>query len=151
MGLVLAYGCLLALGFTIYWCFHYTRIGDQLTDPDRRPSKASVTRSLWIGLATNIAGMICAMVVAMWKVGALLFRMLSVPPGAATIYNPSEGAAILSRSGPIIVPMDMITLQAAVNAMAAELVGILVSLFLLYQITQSLSNREKMVTDLGGE
>lgn len=88
-------------------------------------------------LATNIAPMICAMVVAMWRVAALLLRVLSVPPGAATIYNPSEGATILSRSSLIIVPMDRITLQTAVNAVAAELVGIIISLCMLYQITQS--------------
>lgn len=143
VGLVLAYACLFALVFTIYWCFNYTLIGQKLENPQRRPTKANVIRSLWIGLTTNIVGMIFAMIVALWKVGTLLFKMLSVPPGAATIYNPGNGPAILNRTGPIIVPMDMISLQAAFNAMAAELVGIIIALFLLYKITRSSPNRDK--------
>ncbi|MGC9528471.1 MAG: DUF3611 family protein, partial [Limnospira sp.] len=106
-----------------------------------RPTKASVTRTLWIGLSANIVGMSCAIVVALWKVGVLLFKMLSLPPGAATIYNPGTGPTILNRSGPIIVPMDMIALQAAVNAIAAELVGIVVASFLLYKVTQNSGKR----------
>ncbi|MGC9525747.1 MAG: DUF3611 family protein, partial [Limnospira sp.] len=51
VAVILAYACLIALGFTMYWCFRYTQIGNQLDDPDRRPTKASVTRTLWIGLS----------------------------------------------------------------------------------------------------
>lgn len=141
VGVILAYACLIALGFTIYWCFRYTQIGNQLDDPQRRPTKASVTRTLWIGLSANIVGMSCAVVVALWKVGVLLFKMLSVPPGAAMIDNSGGGPTIVSRSGPIIVPMDLIALQAAVNAIAAELVGIIVAAFLLYMVTQNSGKR----------
>lgn len=140
-GVILAYACLIALGFTLYWCFRYTQIGQKLETPERRPTKAQVTRTLWIGLSANIVGMSCAIIVALWKVGTLLFKMLSLPPGAATIYNPGSGPTILNRGGPLIVPMDMIALQATVNAIAAELVGVIVASFLLYKIMQNSGKR----------
>ncbi len=141
LGTILAYGCLLTLIFTIYWCFHYTQLSDQLKNPELRPSKAQIRRSLWIGILANLCGMTCAMIVALWRVGTLLFRMLSLPPGASTIYTPMPGAAVVNP-GSIIVPMNMISLQAMMNTIAAELVGVTVTLWLLYRVIQHTSPGE---------
>lgn len=138
LGTILAYGCLLTLIFTIYWCFHYTQLSDRLRNLDTRPSKAEIRRSLWIGILVNLCGMTCALIVALWQVGTLLFRMLSLPPGASTIYTPVPGAAVVNP-GSIVVPMNMIALQAMINTIAAELVGLMVTLWLLYRVLQHTS------------
>jgi hypothetical protein len=134
LGVFLGYAALLVLIFTIYWCFRYTRIARDLEDPDYRPSRARVTQELWIGLLANAGGMACAVMLAMWKVGTLLFRLLSVPQNA-TLLAPEQGGTVVTR-GALIVPLDMISLQAMVNTIAAELVGILVTLWLLRLILQ---------------
>lgn len=138
---ILAYGCLFALIFTIYWCFHYTQLSDRLGSREVRPSKAQIRRSLWIGILANMGGMTCAILVALWRVGTLLFRMLSLPPGASTLYTPVPGTAVVNP-GSIIVPMNMIALQAMINTIAAELVGLGVTLWLLYRVLQHTAPRE---------
>lgn len=134
--LILAYGCLLALLFTLYWFFRYTRIAKKLDSTDKHPSKADIIRSLWIGLIANVVGMACAVMVAMGQVGTLLFKVLFIPQGAATIYRQTPEETVYS-SGSIIVPFDLIALQAMVNTVAAELVGIIVALWLLSRVNQT--------------
>jgi hypothetical protein len=136
---ILAYGCLLALVFTIYWCYRYTRLANKLENSKLRPSKEEVTRSLWIGLLANVGGMSCAVLVAIWLVGTLLFKMLSLPQGATTIAptRGSEGTVI--SPGQIVVPNDLIAMQAMVITVAAELIGIIVALLLLYRVSQNRS------------
>jgi hypothetical protein len=134
LSVFLSYGALLVLIFTIYWCFRYTRLASALEDPDRRPSRANVTQELWVGLLANAVGMACTVMLAMWKVGTLLFKLLSVPQNAA-ILAPGQAGTVVTR-GALIVPLDMISLQAMVNTIAAELVGIIVTLWLLRLISQ---------------
>jgi hypothetical protein len=130
IGLILAYVALSVLVFTIYWCYRYTRLAKRLDNPEARPPKADVIRMLWISIIVNIGGMISAIFIAIWKVSSMLFNMLLMPQGA--IVTP---AAPLMRS-PLITPFDMITLQAIVNTMAAELVGLVIALWLLYRVNQ---------------
>ncbi|MBD2430854.1 MULTISPECIES: DUF3611 family protein [Fischerella] len=133
IGVFFAYACLLVLIFTIYWCFRYTRLSKKLDDPDLRPSRKEVTRDLWIGILANISGMIFAVIVLLTQVGLLLNRVLSIPQGAATIYTPLPGAAIATSNLPI-TPLQIISMQAVSCAIAAELVGVIVALWLLYRL-----------------
>lgn len=133
IGVFFAYACLLALLFTIYWCFRYTRLSKKLDDPDLRPSRKEVTRDLWIGILANISGMIFAVIVLLTQVGLLLNRVLSLSQGAATIYTPLPGAAIATSNLPI-TPLQIISMQAVSCAIAAELVGVIVALWLLYRL-----------------
>ncbi|MEL7034660.1 MAG: DUF3611 family protein [Cyanobacteria bacterium J06592_8] len=132
-GAILSYSCLLALIFTTYWCFHYTQVSRKLEDPQRRPQKTAVLRCLWIGLTANIIGMICAVIVGMGQIGTFLFKTLLLPSGATTIYRPIPGAAVLNP-GSILAPFDLISLQAIMNAIAADLVGIIITSLLLFRV-----------------
>lgn len=133
IGNVLAFACLIALLFTIYWCFRYTRVAIDLEDPNFRPRRMDVIRTLWVGLLSNAAGMLCAVLIGMGKAGTLLTTMLSLPPGAITLTTPVGGGTLLNR-GPIVTVLDMVAMQAVINTIAAELVGILVALWLLYRL-----------------
>ncbi|MCP6759596.1 MAG: DUF3611 family protein [Fischerella sp. CENA71] len=133
IGVFFAYACLLVLIFTIYWCFRYTRLSKKLDDPDLRPSRKEVTRDLWIGIIANVSGMIFAVIVLMTQVGLLLNKVLSIPQGASTIYRPIPGAAVATPGLPI-TPLQIISMQAVSCAIAAELVGVIVALWLLYRL-----------------
>ncbi|WP_026735124.1 DUF3611 family protein [Fischerella sp. PCC 9605] len=138
MGTFFAYACLFVLLFTIYWCFRYTRLSKKIDDPYLRPSKAEVIRDIWIGIIANVGGMIFAVIVMMTQVGLLLNRVLSLPQGASTIYTRVPGAAVATPGLPI-TPLQMMSMQAIVNAIAAELVGVIVALWLLYRIMPRIS------------
>lgn len=128
------YASLIALVFTIYWCFRYTRIGQKLTNPDLRPSRFEVTRTLSIGLLVNLAGLIFAVIVAMSQVNNLLVKLLSLPQGSSTIFSPNQGAAVMARVP--ITPLQMMGLQAVISAIAAQIIGLIVALWLLHRVNQ---------------
>ncbi len=136
LGLFLAIICLLALLLAMYWCFHYVRLARKLENADLRPAKAAVVRSLWMGLTINIVGMVCAVLIAMKLIATLTFNMLKLPQGA-TVIAPGAGSNLINQS-PLLTPSDMITTQAMINTIAAELVGIIITLLLLSKMTQNL-------------
>jgi hypothetical protein len=141
---VLAYGCLLFLAFSIFWSFRYTKLGQQLASPNRFPSPEQVKQTLRIGIVVNLGGMLISVVVAMGAVGTMLFRVLTLPPGALPMLDPRQGmnSAALNTSQ-WIVPLDVVWLQALINTIGAQLVGIIVSLFLLFRVSQVGSKPDK--------
>ena len=133
-GLWLAIACLVFLIFSIYWCFRYTQLANRLEEPDQRPARSQVFRDLKLGLVANLGIMILAVMIAMGKVGELTVRMLSLPKGA-TVIKPSEVGTMITQ-GAIVTSSNMITIQAMMCAIAAGLVGVIVSLLLLYLVGQ---------------
>lgn len=128
------YASLIALIFTIYWCFRYAKIGQKLTDPDLRPSRFEVIRTLSIGLLVNLVGIIFAVIVAMYQVNSLLVKLLSLPQGSSTIFTPTQGAAVMARVP--ITPLQMMGLQAVISAIAAQIIGLTVTIWLLHRVNQ---------------
>ncbi|AHB89068.1 membrane protein of unknown function DUF3611 [Thermosynechococcus sp. NK55a] len=120
LGLVLAIIGLVFLGVSIYCCYRYPQLGRRLDQPEKRPTKEHVIRSLNIGLWVNIAGMIFTVAAAEWNVGMLLLKVLSIPQGAA-VY----------ATNVLIEPLEIFVIQAKVNTIAAQLTGIIVALWLL--------------------
>ena len=88
---------------------------------------------LRIGLFGNLIGMVCTLMVAMGAVGAMLLNVLSQPQGAIpTLTDPRVGIGPPGlASNQWIVPLHVVWLQALLNNMAAQVVGILVTLYLL--------------------
>lgn len=129
----LAYTSLVFLLFSIFWSFRYTRMGRSLLNSDRRPDASRVMGILRIGLFGNLIGIVCTLMVAMGAVGAMLLNVLSQPQGAIpTLTDPRVGIGPPGlASNQWIVPLDVVWLQALLNNMAAQVVGILVTLYLL--------------------
>ncbi|MDC0835745.1 hypothetical protein CKA32_003995 [Geitlerinema sp. FC II] len=140
IGIVLSYACLLVLIFTIYWCYRYIQMAEKLDDPERCPPKPEVVRCVWIGIVANVIGAVCGVLVNLGQVGRLLFRVLSVPQGGSTISTPGQGSAVFSQ-GAGIAPLEIVGLQASINIVAAELVGIIVGGWLLYSLSSRSPSR----------
>ena len=135
-GNILSFVDMLTLVFTIYWCFRYTRLASKLEDSNQRPAKARVIKEVWIGIIANVGVILLAVLIGMVMVGGLLYAILSLPPGAATILQPAPGGALINP-GPIIVPMDLLGLLAVMNVILAGLVGVIVSLWLLSRLRKT--------------
>lgn len=134
VGLFLAVACLLALLLAMYWCFHYVRLARKLETARLRSAQGTVIRVLWTGLIINIVGMVCAVLIAIAKTATLTINMLRLPQGATIIT--SEAVGNRANQVSLITPSDMITLQAMINTIAAELVGIIIALLLLRKAMQ---------------
>lgn len=128
---ILGFTSLLLLFFTVYWFYRYT----QLASKQQNMTVAEILQKLWIGLVANIICIICGVLVAIGKVLSLLYVMLSLPAGAAKIFNPVPGATVLDPFAQVVVPLDMIGLLAMMSSIAAGLLGIIISLWLLHQVT----------------
>jgi hypothetical protein len=125
---------ILTLIFTIYWCFRYTRLASKLESANQPPSKVSVIREVWVGIIANVGVIFLAALIGMVTVGGLLYIILSLPQGGAAILQPTPGGKAINP-GTIIVPMDMLGLLAVMNVILAGLVGVIVSLWLLYRLS----------------
>ncbi|PMB00782.1 hypothetical protein CEN50_01695 [Fischerella thermalis CCMEE 5268] len=126
LGLFCAVGGLLILGISLYWDWRYTRIGKELhsANPALHPKKADVIRLLWRGLTLNGVGMILTLFGVEAIVGTLVARSLTQVEGLA-IYNASQ----------LIEPLDMFVVQANINTILAQFVGIISSAWLISRIS----------------
>lgn len=108
-------GGIAALGLSVYWFYRYSRLGQQLKDPDPtlHPSRKAIVQVLQLGVLVNLVAMLLTLVGIETIVGALLLKTLSVPQGAA-IY----------RTGQLIEPIDIFVVQANISMIAAQFVGI---------------------------
>jgi len=133
-GLWLAVVCLLLLLFSIYWCFRYISVARRLDSQDLRPAKSEVKRILSIGLLTNLIIMALSVLIALWRVSELTWKMLLLPQGA-TVISPGQTATTMTQ-GALITPSNMIAIHAMISAIAAGLVGAIVALILIAQVAK---------------
>ena len=140
LGLWLAIACLIILLFSIYWCFRYTQLANKIENRDLRPAKSQVSHDLRLGLVANLGIMTIAVIIALSRVGELTFRMMTLPKGA-TVIAPQPAGTVMAP-GALITPSNMIAIQAMICAIAAGLVGVIVSLLLLYQVGQHRNSSE---------
>ena len=120
------------LFFTIFWSYRYTRLAKGMADPEKRPPKSFVTKTLWIGLMASCLGILFSMLLMMFEVGRLLFVFLRAPQGGVPVmqtetYDPSSWVSAI----------DMVGLLADLSVLAAELVVLAFTLWLLFRITTS--------------
>ena len=132
LGNYLSYGSLLIMVFTTFWFYRYTRLGSRIADPELRPPQASVVRTLWIGLWAGAAGVVFSMLVLMSAVGRLLF-ILMANPQTGIMVAPALGGAdpVMSVSA-----IDAVTLASLIKMLAAELILLGFTLWLLFRVTR---------------
>lgn len=121
----------LILAFTIFWCYRYTRLGKHMAAPTKRPPKASVIRTLWIGVVASCLGILFSMLLMVFEVGRLLFVFLRAPQGGAPVVQ-------VDKSDPSrwVSAIDMVKILADLSVLSAELVVLAITLWLLFRITQ---------------
>jgi hypothetical protein len=138
---ILAYGCLLSLGFSIFWSFRYTKLGRSLAATTRPLSLEKITKTLWLGVTVNLSCMVVTVLVAIGAIGTMLFRVLTLPPGAIPLFDQRQGLNLNANQW--IVPLDVVWLQALINTIAAQLVGVVISLLLFYRVNNIRNNKKK--------
>ncbi len=128
LGIFFAALGLLTLGGGIFLAFRYTKIGKQLvsSNPQNRPRKMQAVQVLRLGLIVNLVGMLLTLLGAQAISGSLLLKAWSVPQGVVGVSSEQ-----LSR---LVQPIDVVVVQANINAVTAHFAGVVGSLWLLNSI-----------------
>jgi Protein of unknown function (DUF3611) len=127
-----SFGSLLLLLFTMFWSYHYTRLGRRMRNAECRPPSSSILRSLWIGTLAGCLGAYISVVLLLGSVGRLLFVFMNAPQGGMQVIQ----TATEQRAG-WISTMDMLDLMTIVFTLTAELTVLAFSLWLLFRMLQS--------------
>jgi hypothetical protein len=119
---------ILALLFSVYWNYKYTRFGKQLLNPNPalHPSKADTVRAIRLGIVAGLVGILISILGAGATVGVLVAKSVSQPPGVA-ITDPYR----------IIRAMDVFVEVANINSIFAHFIGTVGSLWLLEKAHQN--------------
>lgn len=144
IGEYMALVALLVLLFTIFWSYRYTRLGRKMADPAQRPAASLVTQVLWTGLAASLVGIFLSLLLMTFEVGRLLFVFLRAPQGGMPViqtqtYDPATWVSAI----------DMAGLLAELSVLAAELLVLTFSLWLLFKLTLSETKYETAGAKVG--
>jgi hypothetical protein len=128
---VLSLANLLVLLFTIVWFYRYTDLGKRIADPQSRPTESAVLATVWTGLVASSLGVLFSIVVMLLEVGQLLFYFLAAPQaGVATIQTAGAAASWVSA-------VDLLSLLALLQMLAAEVITLVLGLWLMFRTTQT--------------
>lgn len=123
---------LLILIFTTGWFYRYTRLAERIADPQSRPSASSVTGSVWTGVVASSLGILFSMLVMILETGHLLFYFLKAPQAGVPVFQTSTiGAASW------VSAVDMVSLMALSLFLFAEIIVLILGLWLLFRTTQA--------------
>jgi hypothetical protein len=120
---------LLMLLFTLYWSYRYTRLGRQMMSPDKRPPESTVIRTVWIGVTASTVGMLFSMIVLLIETSNMLFIFLRAQQGGILTVQTGPEAPYWVSS------VDMGSLMALILTLFAELIVLVLSLWLLFRTT----------------
>ncbi|MDY6783094.1 MAG: DUF3611 family protein [Cyanobacteriota bacterium] len=122
LGIFLAIGSLLVVGFRVYWAYRYTRLAKLLRsrDRNRHPSKTEIINVLRIGALVSFGGLLLGFLAAEVTTITVLAKSLSQPQGVA-VYSPEN----------IVRAMDLFLVLATLNLIGAHFLGAMNSLGLL--------------------
>jgi len=133
-----AFGSLLVLIFTTWWCYRYTRIAERMRISGSRPSSASVLRTLWIGVVASTLGAFLSLLLLLTAVGRLLFVFMLTPQGGIPVFQ--TGAEDRARW---VSAIDMADLMTMVFTITAEWIVLTFSLWLLFQMLRSATGYDR--------
>lgn len=125
VGLLSLLGGFTILSLNVYWMWRYVQLAQRLPDPDPEihPTPSKVRRLLHQGIVLHFVGIFLALIATQVIVGALLFKVLTIPEGL-TIYQARQ----------LIEPLDIFVVQASTFMIAAGCIGLLITFWLLKQI-----------------
>lgn len=126
----LSYGSLLVMIFTTYWFYRYTRLGEQIQDPQNCPPQSKVVSALWTGLWAGCLGIFFSMLLLFSAGWRLLFILLANPQTGLMVAPALGGAPNQSISA-----IDAVSLMSLLIILTAELVVLGLSMWLLLRTT----------------
>jgi hypothetical protein len=116
--------------FTIYWSFHYTRLARRIRVPERCPSPATISRTVWTGVIASTIGIFFSTVVILIESATLLMYFLKAPQAGLPVLQTSGTEAVR-----LVTTMDMVGLVALILTLFAEVIVLMFNLRLLYRTT----------------
>ncbi len=125
IGLLSVLGSLFVLALNLYWMWRYVQLARRLPNPDPEihPTPSKVRRLLHQGIMLHFTGIFLALLATQIIVGALLFKVLTIPEGL-TIYQTRQ----------LIEPLDIFVVQASTFMTAAGCTGLLITFWLSKQV-----------------
>ena len=123
---------LLVLLFTTVWFYRYTGLGKAIANPGTRPTEGALVGTVWTGLVASSLGIVFSMTVMTLEVGHLLFYFLAAPQGGIPAIQTIAGTASSWVSA-----VDLVSLMSLLLTMAAEVMALVLGLWLLFHTTQS--------------
>ena len=126
---------LLVLLFTTIWFYRYIGLSRKIADPLSRPSEAAVLRRVWTGLVASSLGVLFSMLVMLIEVGQLLFYFLAAPQGGIPAIQTTPGA--VGGAASWVSTVDMASLMALILTLGAEMVAMVLGLWLLFRTTRA--------------
>ena len=130
LGNYLSFFSLLVMIFTTFWFFRYIQLGESLNDPQKYPPQSALVSALWIGLWAGCLGIFFSMLLLFGATGRLLFVLL---------FNPQSGMLIAPTPGTnptySISAIDAVSLTSLLIMLAAEMVVLAITLWLLFKVT----------------
>jgi hypothetical protein len=123
---------LVVLAFTTVWFYRYTRLATRIGDPARRPSAASLQRTVWTGVMASTLGIVFSMLVMFFEVAQLLIYFLRAPQAGIPVVQTTAG-------GPTswVSAADIFSLMALLLAMFVEIAVLIIGLWLLLRTTNA--------------
>jgi Protein of unknown function (DUF3611) len=121
---------LLAILFTIFWSFRYTRLARSIAKPDQRPSQTFLTRTVWIGVIASMVSLFISVVVILLEAANLTFYFLKAPQAGIPVIQTSGIESVRFVSS-----VDMVSLLALILTLFAEQIVMIFNLRLLYRTT----------------
>ncbi|WP_295391682.1 DUF3611 family protein [uncultured Thiodictyon sp.] len=123
---------LLVLLFTIVWFYRYTGLAKRIADPQTRPTESAVVGTVWTGLVASSLGLLFSMLVMLLDVGQLLFYFLSAPQAGIQAVQTTTGG-----SASWVSAVDLVSLMALILTLGAEVVTLVLGLWLMFRTTQT--------------
>ncbi len=122
IGIFWAIAGLLALCFSVFLSFRYTRIGKRLASPNpvQQPSKADTMQLLRLAAIVGLVGIFLCLLGGGATLGVMIAKSVSQPPGVA-----------ITDANKIVRALDVFVAVANVNVLTGHFVGILAALGLL--------------------
>ena len=127
----LSYGGFIVMVFTTIWSYRYTRLAHRIADPDRRPPRLSVERTLWIGLWASFLGMLFSMLLLLGAASRLMFVLMTMPQTGLPVAALSGGDPARTLSA-----VDAVSLTSLMMMLTAEFIVLAFTLWLLFRVTR---------------
>ncbi|NCA68898.1 MAG: DUF3611 family protein [Sphingobacteriia bacterium] len=122
---------LLVLAFTIFWFNRYTVIGRRLASAPAQTMDDQVFSTIWVGLLASTLGILFTMTVLLLDVGHLLMYFLSAPQAGIPTVQAMSGT-----EGSWVSAVDLMSIQALLLVLAAEVIALILSLWLMFRASR---------------
>lgn len=119
---------ILVLGFNMYWAVtRYIPIGRKLAgNPNLRPRKSETIQAIRMGLIVSLSGVLISLLGAFATVGLLVGKA----------FSQGVGGFVNTDTSKFIQPIDTLVVQASINVILAQFVGIVAALWLLNRMSR---------------